>query len=110
MCGLTQRHVILTKPLTLTYKSPVSVDKYVDYLYFLADAHSVHLMQMNYKKFLFASRLFKLKQVQNLVTEKAAKPMAKPTLSDYISMPRCVWCIAYHVMVQRFYNFLTRIH
>ena len=46
-----------------THRSPVSVDKYVDYLYFLSDGHSVHLMQMNYKKVLFASRLFKLKQV-----------------------------------------------
>ena len=46
-----------------THRYPISVDKYVDYLYFLADAHSVYLMQMNYKKFLFANRLFKLKQV-----------------------------------------------
>ena len=26
-----------------THRSPVSIDKYVDYLYLLADTHSVHL-------------------------------------------------------------------
>ena len=53
--------------------SPVTVNKYVDYLYSLSDSHSLDLMQKNYTRLLYATRSFKLKQVRNLVEVKQGK-------------------------------------
>ena len=69
--------------------SPVTVNKYVDYLYSLSDSHSVNLMQKNYKRLLYAMRSFKLKQVKNLVEVK----QDKATFVDYINIPHCVYIL-----------------
>ena len=69
-------------------RSPVIVNKYVDYLYSLSDSHSLDLMQKNYKRLLYAMRSFKLKQVRNLVEVE----QGKATFVDYINIPCCVYC------------------
>ena len=67
--------------------SPVTVNKYVDYLYSLSNSHSFDLTQNNYKRLLYAMRSFKLKQVRNLVEVK----QGKATFVDYINIPCCVY-------------------
>ena len=47
------------------HRTPVSVDKYVDYLYSVADAHSAKVTAVNRMMF-----FFKLKEVHNLVIKK----------------------------------------
>ena len=70
-----------------THGSPLTVDKYVDYLYSLSDSHSFNLRQKNYKRLLYAMRSFKLKLVRNLVKVK----QGKATFVDYIKTPCCVY-------------------
>ena len=67
--------------------SPVTVNKYVDYLFSLSDSHSFYLRQKNNKKLLYAMRSFKLKLVKNLVEVK----QGKATVVDYIKIPCCVF-------------------
>ena len=66
---------------------PVGVNKYVDYLYSLSDSHSYNLTQKNYRRFLYATRSFKLKQVRNLVEVKRGKA----TFVEIIKNPHCMY-------------------
>ena len=61
------------------HRAPVSVDRYVDYLYSVADAHSAKVTAVNCMMF-----FFKLKEVCNLVVKKNRE-------QTFVSIPPCVY-------------------
>ena len=61
------------------HRAPISVDRYVDYLYSIADAHSAKVTAVNRMMF-----FFKLKEVCNLVDKKQCK-------QTFVSIPPCVY-------------------
>ena len=61
------------------HRAPISVDRYIDYLYSIADAHSAKVTGLNCMMF-----FFKLKEVHNLVDKKQCK-------QTFVSIPRCVY-------------------
>ena len=61
------------------HRAPVSVDRYVDCLYSIPDAHSAKVTAVNYVMF-----FFKLKEVRNLVDKKQHK-------QTFVSIPPCVY-------------------
>ena len=61
------------------HRAPVSFDRYVDYLYSVADAHSGKVTAVNCMMF-----LFKLKEVRNLVVKKICE-------QTFVSIPPCVY-------------------
>ena len=61
------------------HRAHVSVDRYIDYLYSIADAHNAKGTGLNHMMF-----FFKLKEVRNLVDKKQHK-------QTFVSIPRCVY-------------------
>ena len=61
------------------HRAPISVDRYIDYLYSIADAHSAKVTGLNLMMFFFT-----LKEVCNLVDKKQHK-------QTFVSIPRCVY-------------------
>ena len=61
------------------HRAPVSVDRYIDYLYSIADAHSAKVTAVNRMMF-----FFKLKEVCNLMDKKQCK-------QTFVSIPLCMY-------------------
>ena len=61
------------------HRAPISVDRYIDYLYSIADVHSAKVTGLNCMMF-----FFKLKEVHNLMDKKQHN-------QTFVSIPRCVY-------------------